>query len=42
MAHGVLHVLGHDDETETGAAEMNRLQDTILAGLEVPSNCHDR
>lgn len=36
MAHGVLHVLGYDDESETGAAQMRRLQDTVLAGLEVP------
>ena len=35
VAHGVLHVLGYDDEQPAGAAEMTRLQDQILSELEV-------
>lgn len=42
IAHGVLHVLGYDDESAAGAAEMRKLQETVLAGLEGPSNTHDR
>ena len=42
LAHGVLHVLGYDDESAAGAAEMRALQETVLAGLEVPPTAHDR
>jgi len=34
VAHGVLHALGHDDESESGAGRMRELQDAVLAGLE--------
>ena len=30
MAHGVLHVLGYDDENETGALQMRAMQDRVL------------
>ncbi len=30
MAHGVLHVLGYDDENETGARRMRQMQDRVL------------
>lgn len=30
VAHGVLHLLGRDDTTEAGAAQMRRIQDEIL------------
>jgi probable rRNA maturation factor len=37
VAHGVLHLLGHADETPTDAAEMRRLerQALTLAGIEL-------
>ena len=30
MAHGMLHVLGYDDENETGALQMQQLQNRVL------------
>ena len=30
MAHGMLHVLGYDDENETGALQMQQLQNHVL------------
>jgi probable rRNA maturation factor len=30
LCHGVLHLVGYDDQTEAGYAEMVRLQTTIL------------
>ena len=30
LAHGVLHLLGYDDETESGAAEMRKREKKIL------------
>lgn len=32
-AHGALHLVGHDDDTEARKARMFRLQDRILARL---------
>jgi len=32
--HGVLHLLGYDDQTEAGAAEMRRRESAILGGIE--------
>lgn len=34
LCHGVLHLVGYDDQTEAGYAEMVRLQKEILAGIE--------
>ena len=34
--HGVLHLLGHDHESEADAAAMERLEAAILASLNVP------
>lgn len=36
VAHGVLHLVGYDHQTETEAAEMEALERLILAGLGVP------
>lgn len=33
LCHGVLHLVGYDDQTEAGYTEMVRLQKAILAGL---------
>lgn len=33
LCHGVLHLVGYDDQTEAGYAEMVRLQTEILAGF---------
>lgn len=33
LCHGVLHLLGYDDQTEAGYAEMVRLQKEVLAGI---------
>lgn len=35
LCHGVLHLVGYDDQTEAGYAEMVRLQTEILAGITV-------
>jgi len=42
MAHGVLHVLGYDDESEAGAEQMGRLQETVLTRLEESPDRDDR
>lgn len=34
LCHGVLHLLGYDDQTEAGYTEMVRLQKEILAQME--------
>jgi len=34
IIHGVLHLLGYDDETEEGWREMMRLQEEVLRRLE--------
>lgn len=36
VAHGVLHLVGYDHQTETEAEEMEALERQILAGLDVP------
>jgi probable rRNA maturation factor len=36
VAHGVLHLVGYDHQTETEAEEMEALERRILAGLNVP------
>lgn len=36
VVHGVLHLLGHDHETEAEAEAMEALERTLLAGLGVP------
>ena len=36
VAHGVLHLVGYDHQTETEAEEMEALERRILAGLDVP------
>ena len=36
VAHGVLHLVGWDHQTETEAEEMEALERQILAGLGVP------
>lgn len=36
VAHGVLHLVGYDHETDDEAAEMEALEAEILAGLGVP------
>lgn len=36
VVHGVLHLLGHDHERPEEAAEMENLEQRILAGLGVP------
>lgn len=33
LCHGVLHLVGYDDQTEAGYTEMVRLQQAILAGI---------
>lgn len=33
LCHGILHLVGYDDQTEAGYTEMVRLQKEILAGL---------
>ncbi|HEY0755479.1 MAG TPA: rRNA maturation RNase YbeY [Ktedonobacteraceae bacterium] len=35
LCHGILHLVGYDDQTEAGYTEMVRLQKAILAGFEV-------
>jgi probable rRNA maturation factor len=34
LCHGVLHLVGYDDQTEAGYTEMVRLQTEILAGFQ--------
>ena len=36
VAHGVLHLVGYDHQTESEAEEMEALERRILAGLDVP------
>jgi probable rRNA maturation factor len=36
VAHGVLHLVGYDHETDAQAAEMEGLERVVLAGLGVP------
>lgn len=36
VAHGVLHLVGYDHETDAQAHEMEGLERTVLAGLGVP------
>ena len=36
VVHGVLHLLGHDHETKSGARRMENLEVSVLAGLGVP------
>jgi probable rRNA maturation factor len=36
VVHGVLHLLGHDHQTETEAQAMEALERRILAGLDIP------
>ena len=36
VAHGVLHLLGYDHETDAQAAEMEDLERAVLAGLGIP------
>ena len=36
VAHGVLHLLGYDHETDAQADEMEGLERAVLAGLGVP------
>jgi probable rRNA maturation factor len=31
LAHGLLHLCGYDDKTRKGAAEMNRVQETVVS-----------
>jgi probable rRNA maturation factor len=40
--HGMLHLLGHDDESEEGAKEMENLTRQFLnsARISLPSNSH--
>jgi probable rRNA maturation factor len=33
IAHGLLHLCGYDDKTPAGAAEMKRLQESMVASL---------
>ena len=42
VAHGVLHLLGWDHQTDAEADEMERLERDILAGLGVPDPYRDR
>jgi probable rRNA maturation factor len=45
VAHGVLHLLGYDHETDAEAAEMEGLERAVLSGLGVPdpyADDHDR
>lgn len=37
MIHGLLHLLGHDHETEAEAAAMERLETEILKGMGIPA-----
>ena len=41
VVHGVLHLLGHDDETETGRARMWQAQQEILDSLDVEVHLPD-
>jgi len=34
LSHGVLHLVGYDDQTEAGYAEMVRVQNAVLASLK--------
>jgi probable rRNA maturation factor len=34
IAHGLLHLRGYDDKTSAGAAEMNRLQESVVKKVE--------
>ena len=34
IAHGLLHLRGYDDKTSAGAAEMKRLQESVVKKLE--------
>ena len=36
VAHGVLHLLGYDHETDAQADEMENLERAVLAGLGIP------
>lgn len=36
VAHGVLHLLGYDHETDAQAEEMEGLERAVLAGLGIP------
>jgi rRNA maturation RNase YbeY len=36
--HGVLHLLGHSDKTDTGQAEMRRLEDQYVSAFEHPTS----
>jgi probable rRNA maturation factor len=33
IAHGLLHLCGYDDQTRAGAAQMQRLQEKLVASL---------
>lgn len=37
IVHGVLHLLGYDHESESGARDMERLEIDVLASLGVPN-----
>ena len=41
IVHGVLHLLGYDHRVEREAADMERLETDILAGLGVPDPYRD-
>jgi probable rRNA maturation factor len=34
LAHGILHLVGYDDQTETGYAAMVRLQEAVMSGVD--------
>jgi probable rRNA maturation factor len=36
VAHGVLHLVGYDHETESEAEDMEALERRVLAGLGAP------
>jgi probable rRNA maturation factor len=39
FVHGLLHLLGHEDETDSGAERMERAQDSILARTRGCDTC---